>query len=155
MALARSNRLLPVLGSIVLLMTVFVGFKSCSSDNRHSPGFSPRASDTLAPDADTPADTIRTLTARVTDMTAQLEALREENAALRKRDRELRQSLKQEITQDLQASQTNSTDGRNRQPHGSAARSFDSPIQPGDRSQPPGQDRQISRHRGITSYRTR
>ena len=77
MALARSNRLLPVLGSIVLLMTVFVGFKSCSSDNRHAPGVSPRASDTLAPDADTPADTIRTLTARVTDMTAQLEALRD------------------------------------------------------------------------------
>jgi hypothetical protein len=101
MAFARSNRLLPILGSGVLLMAVLVGFKSCTGDHGGLRGLLDRIPQAPAPDADTPAETIRTLTARVADMTAEMKALREENAALVRHDQELRQSLKRDIEPEI------------------------------------------------------
>lgn len=81
MAVLSSNRLLPVFGALIVLLLVFVVLRSCSED----------ATDQLlldrvpvapAPDADSPADTIKTLTANVAAMTAEVEALRRENATL-------------------------------------------------------------------------
>jgi len=81
MPAAIANRLLPVLGGTVLLMLAFVTLKSCSQDNGSGVVLDsvPRAP---APDADTPADTIKTLTANVAAMTSEVEALRRENATL-------------------------------------------------------------------------
>ena len=82
MAFATSNRLLPILAGAVLLMLVFVTLKSCSDD----PGGSlvmDRVPQAPAPDADTPADTIKTLTANVAAMTTELETLRQDNTGLR------------------------------------------------------------------------
>jgi integrating conjugative element protein (TIGR03752 family) len=87
-AVATSNRLLPILAGAVLLMLVFVALKSCSDDGSNGLIMDsvPRAP---APDADTPADTIKTLTANVAAMTTEVEALRQDNAGLRRENQEL------------------------------------------------------------------
>ena len=94
MAIATSNRLLPLLAGSVMLMLVFVILKSCSGEQGgqlvmeaipHAP----------TPDADTPADTIKTLTANVAAMTAEVKALRQDNRALRNENRELLASRSQ------------------------------------------------------------
>ena len=79
MLIPKQNRLLPILAAVVLLMLVLVLSKSCAnkeSDNIMLQSV-PRAS---APDADTPADTIKTLTANVAAMTSELKALRQANS---------------------------------------------------------------------------
>ena len=88
MAVATSNPLLPVLAGAVLLMLVFVTLRSCSDsdgDGLVMDGV-PEAPE---PDADTPADTIKTLTANVAAMTTEVEALRRDNAGLRRENQEL------------------------------------------------------------------
>ena len=94
MAMATSNRLLPILAGGVLLMLVFVTSKSCSTDDGGTLMLDhvPQAP---SPDADTPADTIKTLTANVAAMTAEVEALRRDNASLRKENQALMTSRTQ------------------------------------------------------------
>ena len=88
MAMATSNRLLPILAGVVLLMLVFVTLKSCSTDETDSVVLD-SIPEAPAPDADTPADTIKTLTANVAAMTSEVEALRRDNAGLRKENQAL------------------------------------------------------------------
>ena len=88
MAIATSNRLLPLLAGVVVLMLAFVTLKSCSNEpNDHV------VMDTVpqapVPDADTPADTIKTLTANVAAMTAEVEALRQNNTKLHNENKQL------------------------------------------------------------------
>lgn len=92
----ESNRILPILGIIVLFMLIFIGVKSCSSDNQQTVGLSeiPKAG---KPDADSPADTIRTLTAEVA-------ALKSENLKVQQQNEELlhqRESIAQQVKQEL------------------------------------------------------
>jgi hypothetical protein len=82
-AVATSNRLLPVLAGAVLLMLVFVTLRSCS-DGGGDGLVMDGVPEAPAPDADTPADTIKTLTANVAAMTTEVEALRRDNAGLRR-----------------------------------------------------------------------
>ena len=89
----KQNRLLPILAAVVLLMLVLVLGKSCTnkeSDNIMLQSV-PKPS---APDADTPADTIKTLTANVAAMTVELKALRQANTDLRTDNETLVQSAK-------------------------------------------------------------
>ena len=88
MSHAVSNRLLPLLASLVLLVLGVVTLKSCSGDGENGPLLTgvPTAP---APDADTPADTIKTLTAKVAAMTTAVTALRQDNAALRRENQTL------------------------------------------------------------------
>jgi len=88
MAMATSNRLFPILAGVVLLMLVFVALKSCSTDETDSVVLD-SVPEAPAPDADTPADTIKTLTANVAAMTSEVEALRRDNAGLRKENQAL------------------------------------------------------------------
>ena len=88
MAIATSNRLLPIIASVVLLMLVFVTLKSCSNDKQEQVVMESVPQAPL-PDADTPADTIKTLTANVAAMTAEVEALRKDNATLRNENQRL------------------------------------------------------------------
>lgn len=83
MPAATSNRLLPILGGIVVLMLAFVTLKSCTGEGGNEVVLNgvPAAP---APDADTPADTIKTLTANVAAMTSEVEGLRRDNVTLRK-----------------------------------------------------------------------
>ncbi len=102
--MVTSNRLLPILVGLVLLLTLFVGLKSCSDKDTAELGLSavPQAP---KPDADTPADTIKTLTANVSAMTSEVKSLRQENASLKKDSQALiedRQHIEKNIFTRLQ-----------------------------------------------------
>lgn len=103
----HSNRLLPIIGGVVILMAVFIGLKSCSSGVSGDGVVLETVPRAPAPDGDTPAETIRTLTARVADMTARMEALSQENAELQRRDREIRESVTREVMTKVRSEQAN------------------------------------------------
>ncbi|MAD65385.1 TIGR03752 family integrating conjugative element protein [Haliea sp.] len=88
MSHAVSNRLLPLLATLVLLVLLGVTLKTCSAEGENELLLTgvPTAPD---PDADTPADTIKTLTANVAAMTTAVTALRQDNAALRRENQTL------------------------------------------------------------------
>ncbi|RLA57581.1 MAG: TIGR03752 family integrating conjugative element protein [Gammaproteobacteria bacterium] len=94
MSMVTSNRLLPLLAGSVLLLTLFVAVKSCSPDGEQIQLLDavPQAP---RPDADTPADTIKTLTANVSAMTSELNALRHDNTAFKQENRNLIEDRKQ------------------------------------------------------------
>lgn len=95
MSMVTSNRLLPLLAGAVLLLTVFVAVKSCSSNEEEQAQRLETVPQAPKPDADTPADTIKTLTANVSAMTAALHALRRDNTALKQENRDLIQNRQQ------------------------------------------------------------
>ncbi len=100
MLITKQNRLLPILAAIVLLMLVLVLSKSCADEDTNNIMLDsvPMAS---APDADTPADTIKTLTANVAAMTMELQALRKDNDSLRTDNQQLlssRDDLEQRVS---------------------------------------------------------
>ncbi|MDX1252282.1 MAG: TIGR03752 family integrating conjugative element protein [Gammaproteobacteria bacterium] len=83
----RSNKLLPVLGVITLIMVVFAGYKAWFSDTpQHSTGLLTEVPKAPVPDADSPAEKVSTLTAQLGEVKAELEARR-------KQDEEQRQAL--------------------------------------------------------------
>ena len=88
MSMVTSNRLLPILVGSVMVLTVFVTVKSCSQEGSNTQLLDavPQAP---KPDADTPADTIKTLTATVSAMTAEVSALRHDNAVLQQDNQSL------------------------------------------------------------------
>lgn len=88
MPMATSNRLLPVLGIGVLALLMVVVSRSTDEPDTGDPMLASVPS-APAPDADSPADTIKTLTANVADMNAQVQALRQDNAALRRENQAL------------------------------------------------------------------
>lgn len=94
MSMVTSNRLLPLLAGSVVLIAVLVAVKSCSPDEAQHQLLEavPQAP---KPDADTPADTIKTLTANVSAMTSELNALRRDNTALKQENRDLIEDRKQ------------------------------------------------------------
>ena len=91
MLITRQNRLVPILAAMVLLILVLVLNKSCEDEKTDSVLLErvPRAS---APDADTPADTIETLTANVAAMINELQTLRQANVMLRSDNEKLLQN---------------------------------------------------------------
>jgi len=94
MSMVASNRLLPILAGSVVLMAVLVTVKSCSPNEEQFQLLEavPRAP---KPDADTPADTIKTLTANVSAMTSELNALRRDNTAVKQENHNLIKNRKQ------------------------------------------------------------
>jgi len=88
MAMTTSNRLLPLRAGAVVLMLAFVTLKSCTGDDE-APLVLETVPQAPAPDADSPADTIKTLTANVAAMTAEVQALRKDNDTLRRANRDL------------------------------------------------------------------
>ena len=86
--MATSNRLLPLIACAAVLMLVFVTLRTCSNDTDDEVVMDavPQAP---VPDADTPADTIKTLTANVSAMTAEVEALRQNNTRLHTENQQL------------------------------------------------------------------
>lgn len=94
MSMVSSNRLLPLLAGVVMVLTVFVVVQSCSEGDvkRQVLDAVPKAPE---PDADTPADTIKTLTANVSAMTTESRALRQDNAVLKQENQSLLKDRKQ------------------------------------------------------------
>ena len=104
MSMAISNRLLPLLTGIIIVVGVMVTIKSCSDapQDRTVMTAVPRAP---APDVDTPADTIKTLTANVSAMTEQLLNLRQDNVELQQKNQQLltnQQQIEETITTRLE-----------------------------------------------------
>lgn len=95
----QQNRLLPILVSLVFAALLLVAFKSCRETAR-SPATLSTVPVAPAADADTPADTIKTLTANVAAMTSEVEALRQDNASL-KRDNQALIGDRDQIEQHL------------------------------------------------------
>ena len=88
MSMVSSNRLLPLLAGVVMVLTAFVVVQSCSEGQGDTSVLTaiPQAPE---PDADTPADTIKTLTANVSAMTTESRALRLDNAVLKQENQSL------------------------------------------------------------------
>ena len=95
----QQNRLLPILVSLVFAPLLLVAFKSCRETAR-TPAILSTVPVAPAADADTPADTIKTLTANVAAMTSEVEALRQDNASL-KRDNQALIGDRDQIEQHL------------------------------------------------------
>jgi len=95
-----SNKILPIISSLVLMMLIFVGVKSCSDDNQGNsqlttvpiPG---------VPDADSPADTIRTLTAEVAAIKSESSKLSQQNEALLLQRDEIERRVKSQIQEQI------------------------------------------------------
>lgn len=105
MPMVRSNPLLAILAGALVLMAVLVAVRSCSPDEAQSQRLNavPQAP---KPDADTPADTIKTLTANVSAMTSELNALRRDNSTLKQENRQLiedRQQIENNVLSRVQA----------------------------------------------------
>ena len=77
-----NNKLLPIISVIAVIGVVFIVFKSCSNKVPQDPSMS-FVPESPAPDADSPADTIKTLTANVGELINEVDALRKDNAILR------------------------------------------------------------------------
>ncbi|MGH8624133.1 MAG: hypothetical protein ACREYC_02260, partial [Gammaproteobacteria bacterium] len=92
----RANPVPYILAGVLVLMAVVVGFKGCTGDDPKTSQAQMREAPEAPPaDADTPADTIRTLRAGVADMTNKFTAMSDEN----KRLLEQNQSLERKVTQ--------------------------------------------------------
>ena len=96
----RSNRLLPVLGIAMLTITVLIVQRACTKDEP-DPVLLDAVPQASSPDADTPHDTITTLTANVAAMTRELERLESDNVALKRDNRDLkkqREAMEQSLS---------------------------------------------------------
>ncbi len=108
------NRLIPIVGLVTIAIATAVGLRACS---RKEPPPPPDPMTALpeapAPDADTPADTVRTLSARVADLLESTEKLTEENrtlreeaAALIERQRRIDERIRARVNEALAANRT-------------------------------------------------
>ncbi len=100
MPAVTANRLLPLLAGAVVLMLAFVTLKSCN-DERSASLVMETVPQPPAPDADSPADTIKTLTANVAAMTVEVQTLRKDNDKLHNENRDLlvnRQQIEENVT---------------------------------------------------------
>lgn len=94
-----ANRLLPIIAGLILVMLVVVGVKTSRqvSDPVHLAAV-PQAG---RPDVDSPADTIRTLTAEVATIKSESEKLQMQNEALLKQRDEIETRVKAELQSQL------------------------------------------------------
>ena len=104
MPMIRQNRLIPILGIVVLTVVVVILFKSRSPLPSHLPMAGVPRPPTKSPDADSPADTIRTLTAEVKGMRDENRGLREDNSKLLQNNDDLarnRAAIEENVTRRL------------------------------------------------------
>ena len=77
-----NNKLIPIISVLAVLGVMFIVVKSCNNEVPQDPvmNFVPESP---APDADSPADTIKTLTANVGELISEVDSLRQDHASLR------------------------------------------------------------------------
>jgi hypothetical protein len=96
MAAMRSNRILPFVGILVLFIAVVVAGRTFFAE--HAPSaFIDRVPRGERPDADSPADTIRALSAQVAEMGANLDSLRKENAEVLEQKRAIEANISRKV----------------------------------------------------------
>jgi len=97
----RANPVPFILAGALVLMAVLVGLRSCTEAERESAQSAMKTVPEAPPaDADTPADTIRTLRAGVGDMTNKFAAMSEENRRLLEQNKILEREVRELRTQD-------------------------------------------------------
>jgi integrating conjugative element protein (TIGR03752 family) len=98
-----ANKLLPLFGALAICMVLFIGVKSCSRkhESGNPAGFLSEVPKPPAPDADSPADTIRSLTAQVADMKSQTDQLHRENQSLLQQRNEIAAQVSNQVKEDL------------------------------------------------------
>jgi len=104
MPMIRQNRLIPVLGIVILVVVVGVLLKSRNPLPAHVPMANVPKPPAPSPDADSPADTIRTLTAEVKAIRDENQKLREDNGKLLQQNDDLnrnRTSIEENVTRRL------------------------------------------------------
>ncbi|MBE0435313.1 MAG: TIGR03752 family integrating conjugative element protein [Methylomicrobium sp.] len=94
-----SNKLLPVIAGLVLVMLVFVGVKSIDSGGDDIQLDQVPVAGT--PDADSPADTIRTLTAQVASIKNESEKLQMQNQELLRQRQEIESKVRAELVTEM------------------------------------------------------
>lgn len=89
MAALKSNRLLPVIAGVAVLLGVVVFFFGGNGPSNHAVMQQIPQADERPASADTPADTIRTLTARVSGANQRMDHLAQQNEALQQQNQRL------------------------------------------------------------------
>ncbi len=95
-----SNKVLPIVAGLVLLMLIFVGVKSCSQDNTAASRLS-AVPVPGSPDADSTNDTIRTLTAEVANIRSESKKLTQQNESLLKQGNDIEARVKSQLFEEL------------------------------------------------------
>lgn len=104
MPMIRQNRLIPILGTLILVVVVAILLKSRRPAQEHVPMNSVPQPPVKSADADSPADTIRTLTAEVQAIKDESRKLREENGKLLQQNDDLnrnRSAIEENVTRRL------------------------------------------------------
>ena len=104
MPMIRQNRLIPILGTLILVVVVAILLKSRRPAQEHVPMNSVPQPPAKSADADSPADTIRTLTAEVQAIKDESRKLREENGKLLQQNDDLnrnRSAIEENVTRRL------------------------------------------------------
>ncbi|MCY3885550.1 MAG: TIGR03752 family integrating conjugative element protein [Gammaproteobacteria bacterium] len=91
-----NNKLLPIVAVVVLLGMFFVFVNSCGTEDG-APTLLDSVPASPEPDADSPADTIKTLTANVSELISEVDALRKDNADLHEARSDLETSFSNKI----------------------------------------------------------
>ena len=104
MPMIRQNRLIPILGTVILVVVVAILVMSRRPGPEHVPMHSVPQPPAKSADADSPADTIRTLTAEVQAIKDESRKLREENGKLLQQNDDLnrnRSAIEENVTRRL------------------------------------------------------
>lgn len=105
-----SNKILPVLALVMGVMVIFVVVKALKSDP-DNPALMSSVPVAGTPDADSPADTIRTLTAQVAAIKSTSASLQRQNEALLRQRDEIESRVKTQLRSELVNSSQNQETG--------------------------------------------
>lgn len=97
-----NNKLIPIISVIVVIGVVFFAFKSCNNEVLQDPVMS-FVPEPPAPDADSPADTIKTLTANVGELINEVDALRRDTATLREERDEIEANIARQFASEFRS----------------------------------------------------
>ena len=138
----EGNKLIPLFGAVAIGLAIVVGLRACSRGSQApQPKTLTEVPGTPTPDADSPADTVRALTAEVAAMKTETSALRRENQNLIQQRDAIAQDVRSQVREDLRREQGEVADGGysqlvnrfealERQLAGQASRSEAVPIEP-------------------------
>lgn len=104
MPMIRQNRLIPILGLVILVVVAVILVKSREPAPAHVPMTGVPQPPARSPDADSPSDTLRTLTAEVKAIRDENRQLREDNGKLHQQNDELnrnRAAIEENVTRRL------------------------------------------------------
>lgn len=108
----EGNKLVPIFVAVAVGLAIVVGVRSCSKGSQApDPRTLSEVPAAPAPDADSPADTVRALTAEVAGMKTETSALRRENQNLIQQRDAIAQQVTNQVKEDLRRQSGEAADG--------------------------------------------